>query len=117
MGTSRESEQESNPHGMLGEVPPAQFARRFSSALVLGDDGEHEVRRIGLVVMDLVHHRLAAAYMVGNVLYIMRSGRARRHVHRRDIDADAVSGLEQVRRGKDLDRVFGDLARRHRLAK
>ncbi len=48
------------------------------------------------IVIDTVQHRLAAADVVRNVLDIAGAAHAGRDVEAGDLDADAMTGLEQL---------------------
>ena len=78
-------------------------------------DRQQQIGRVLLVVIDAMHHRLAAAQVIGRVFDVMRAGKAARQVEAGDVDADAVTGLEQVAGRQDLDRVLVDLAGLDRL--
>jgi hypothetical protein len=79
------------------------------------DDRQHQMARMLLVVIDLVHHRVAAANVIRCVFDIVGAGKPARQVEARDVETDAVPGLEQVGGRQDLDLVFFDLARLDRV--
>ena len=68
------------------------------------------MRRPFGVVIDFVQGRLAAADVVGHVFRVGCATDAGRHVGARDLEADAMAGLEQIAGRQNLDLVFLDLA-------
>jgi len=59
--------------------------------------------------------RAAATDMVWNVFHVGHGTRASRHVHGRDLKANAVSGLELVRGRENLDAILQHLPGRYGL--
>jgi hypothetical protein len=60
------------------------------------DDRQHQMARMLLVVIDAVHHGLAAADMIRSIFDVMRAGEPARQIEAGDVEADAVTGLEQI---------------------
>ena len=75
-----------------------------------GNDGQHQMTRVLLVVIDLMYHRLAAANVIRRIFDIVRPGKAARQIEAGDIEANAVAGFEQIAGRQNLDLVFFDLA-------
>src|SRR5262249_15540164 len=67
--------------------------------------------------VDPVQHGLAAAGVIGDVLDVGGAAHAARDVEAGDLDADAVTLLELIGGGHDLDGVFVDLAGNDGLAR
>src|ERR1700693_47330 len=65
------------------------------------------------VVIHAMRNCAAAANVVWNVFNIGHGARASRHVHRGDLQADAMPRLELVGGGQDLDAVLQYLSGRH----
>ena len=61
-----------------------------------GNDGQHQMIRVLLVVIDLVYRRLAAANVVWRIFHVVRAGKPARQVEAGDIETNAVAGFEQI---------------------
>src|SRR6266436_6570368 len=71
------------------------------------------MRRTLRVPIDLVGDCLAAADMVRNVLDVGHGSGTCRDIQGRDVEADAVTRLELIRRGEDLYLVLSHFSRLH----
>src|SRR5260370_1876757 len=90
---------------------------RWSGLALVGgmrDDGQQQMRWRLCVPIAPVGHGLAAADMVWNVLNMGHCAGAGRNIHGGDFEADAVTCLELICRGEDLDPVLDHSSRLHR---
>src|SRR5260370_41767243 len=88
-------------------VAPPNVAARTSD---VRNDRQQEMRWMPGVVIDPVQHGLAAADVIRDVLDVGGASHAGRDIEAGDLDADAMTLLELIGGGHDLDGVFVDLA-------
>src|SRR5262245_59135060 len=88
-------------------VAPPNVAARTSD---VRNDRQPEMRWMPGVVKDPVQHGLAAADVIRDVLDVGGASHAGCDVEAGDLDADAMTLLELIGGGHDLDGVFVDLA-------
>src|SRR5260370_28123372 len=95
-------------------VAPPNVAARTTD---VRNDWQEEMRWMPGVVIDPVQHGLAAADVIRDVLDVGGASHAGRDIEAGDLDADAMTLLELIGGGHDLDGVFVDLAGADGLAR
>src|SRR5579864_1834759 len=81
----------------------------------LPNDRQKQMRGSVHIMVDAMRYRPAATNVVWDVFDVGHGTRAGWHIHGGDLHTDAMSGLELVGGGEDLDAILQHLAGRHWL--